>query len=134
MYAIMKGRHLADIPPFKSWEKAESVASRLGGGKRSVVNLWEACTNKASHGGRPSLRPQIHRYLRRHGVVFYLALFGEGPTWNSHGQWGMGIVSELAEKKLKDAECVITGYTLNHAFHKLGAGCAERGAKIYWQW
>ncbi len=79
------------------------------------------------------MRTAIHRLLKRAGVVFYLARFGESEIWNRHGQWGMCLVSEI-EEKLGDAEEVVTGYTLSHAFHKLGRGCANRGAKIYWSW
>jgi hypothetical protein len=79
------------------------------------------------------MKAEIHRLLKWYGVVFYLARYGEGEDHNPHGQWGLCRASELAEK-LEGAERVVTGYTLNHCFHKLGGGCADKGAKIYWSW
>jgi hypothetical protein len=128
---------LYNCAPFRSHDVASCEADILNEmypeNKYSVIDLWAATTNKRSSGGKKSLHAQIHRLMKASGVVYYLAKFGEGIDYNSHGQWGMMFAHEI-HKKLVDAEHVVTGYTRNHAFHRLGRGCANRGAEIYWSW
>jgi hypothetical protein len=129
MYLIVKNNKISDTL-FKSESEAQSA---LKGADQKVISVWAACNHKPRGEGKPCLRPAIHRLVRRSGGVFYLAKFGETPTSNKHGEWGVCMAADL-EERLQGAEKVVTGYTRNHAFHKLGKGCANRGAEIYWSW
>jgi hypothetical protein len=127
---------LYNSAPFRSHDAASCEADILNEmypeNKYSVIDLWAATTNKRSSGGKKSLHAQIHRLMRACGVVYYIALFGEGMDHNAYGQWGMVYEKEI--HKLGEAEHIVTGYTRNNCFHRLGRGCANRGAEIYWSW
>jgi hypothetical protein len=118
---------------FKTVEEASkeaSILSEMYDAEYKIIDLWAACTNKSSHGGKPSLMPKIHRLLRQNGIVFSLARFAGTEEYGAHGRWGMCRKEDLP----KDAEEVVTGYSFKNVFHKLGDGCAVRGNEIYWRW
>lgn len=110
---------------------ANEIAAAIRAGQIENTTAWEATTNIVECGGlNPRGRAIIHRALRQGGYHFFLAKFDDdGQTSNS---WGILHQSEIAGVE-KDSNLAYfeTGYTLDHAAHKLGKGDAKKGWALY---
>lgn len=105
-------------------------------GYKGRLSLWDLTTNSKNAlflGIGKAAKAAAHRHLRKQGFVYYLALCAyelEGDL-QYYTKWGL---CRKADLPTQDVQELVTGYTINHCYHRLGGGCADKGAKIYWSW
>ncbi len=87
--------------------------------------------NKWCGGATGPAKAEVRRRCRRMGLVFFLELSTDAAGGRINC-WGL-VPAEEAKRFAANADHFVTGYSLDHAAHKLGNGDARKGWEMYWR-